>query len=84
MKTSEKVYWIKAGGGVLTGVVSHYLLTQMGLQDYFVLMIGLSLFASISEGLSISTKIERDRSLKIGMGAFLFLWLISWTLLNSL
>jgi len=47
-------------------------------------MTGLTLYIALSEGLAVVTDIERDRTLKIGIGAFIFLWMLSWTLLNTL
>jgi len=47
-------------------------------------MAGLTLYIALSEGLAIITDVERDRTLKIGIGAFIFLWMLSWTLLNTL
>lgn len=56
----------------------------LGLNEYITLMAGLTLYIALSEGLAVVTEIERDRTLKIGIGAFIFLWMIAWTLLNTL
>jgi len=56
----------------------------LGLNEYITLMAGLTLYIALSEGLAVITEIERDRTLKIGIGAFIFLWMIAWTLLNTL
>ena len=56
----------------------------LGLQEHITLMAGLTLYIALSEGLAVVTEIERDRTLKIGIGVFIFLWMIAWTLLNTL
>lgn len=61
-----------------------YLNRYLGLQEHITLMAGLTLYIALSEGLAVVTEIERDRTLKIGIGAFIFLWMIAWTLLNTL
>ena len=84
MKTSEKVYWIKTAGAIVTGVVCMYLKSYLGLQEHIALMAGTTLYIALSEGVAALTEIDRNRALKIGMGAFLFLWMLTWTLLNTL
>ena len=61
-----------------------YLNRNLGIQEHITLMAGLTLYIALSEGLAVVTEIERDRTLKIGIGAFIFLWMIAWTLLNTL
>ena len=61
-----------------------YLNRYLGLQEHITLMTGLTLYIALSEGLAVITEIERDRTLKIGIGAFIFLWMLAWTLLNTL
>jgi hypothetical protein len=64
--------------------VCFYLNRYLGLQEHITLMAGLTLYIALSEGLAVITEIERDRTIKIGIGAFIFLWMLSWTLLNTL
>ena len=47
-------------------------------------MSGTILYIGYSEVAAKMFAIDRDRTIKIGMGAFLFLWMLSWTLLNTL
>lgn len=84
MKPSEKVYWIKAGGALVTGALCMYLNSILGLQEHLTLMAGVSVYVALSEGLAVLTGIDRNRTIKIGIGAFLFLWLFAWTLLHTL
>ena len=66
--------------GGLCFCLNHYL----GINEHITLIAGLVLYIALSEGLAIVTEIERERTLKIGVGAFIFLWMLSWTLLNTL
>ncbi len=84
MKGSEKVYWTKALLGIATGFVTFYIQSKLGFQGEIALMAGISLYIAYSEATSMIFKVERDRTIKIAMGAFLFLWLLSWTLLNTM
>jgi len=78
------VYWIKAVAALINGGLCFYLNNNLGLNGQITLMAGLTLYIALSEGLAVVTDIERDRTLKIGIGAFIFLWMLSWTLLNTL
>lgn len=84
MKESEQVYWIKAVASVVTGGLCMYLDTYAGVHDTVAVMIGVAVYFAVSELTSIITKIDRDRTMRIGVGVFLFLWIFSWTLLNTL
>lgn len=84
LRKSEQVYWIKAGAAIINGGLCFCLNGYLGLNEYITVMAGLTLYMALSEGLAVITKIERDRTLKIGIGAFIFLWMIVWTLLNTL
>jgi len=84
LKTSEKVYWIKAALGLITGVICYYVQSVLAIQGQISLMIGITLYIAYSEGLAMLFKEDRNRTIKIAMGAFLFLWVFSWTLLNTM
>jgi hypothetical protein len=84
LKTSEKVYWIKAALGLITGVICFYAQSILQLQGQLALMIGATLFIAYSEALAILLHIDRNRTIRIAIGAFLFLWIFSWTLLHTL
>jgi len=84
LKESEKVYWIKALLGLVTGLITFYINSSMGLQGEIALMAGTVLYIAYSEAAAKIFNVDRDRTIKIGMGAFLFLWMLSWTLLNTM
>lgn len=84
MKASEKIYWIKVVGALITGALCTYLNSNLGLQEHLTLMAGLCVYVALSEGLAVLTGIDRNRTIKIGVGVFLFMWMFTWTLLNTL
>jgi hypothetical protein len=84
MKASEQVYWIKAALGLITGGLCYYVQTGFGLQGQLAFMIGVTLYILYSEALAVLIKVDRNRTIKIAMGAFLFLWMLTWTLLNTM
>ncbi|MES0325184.1 MAG: hypothetical protein ABUK18_04805 [Candidatus Bathyarchaeia archaeon] len=84
MKESEKVYWIKAVLGLATGLITFYINSSLGFQGEIALMAGTVLYIAYSEAAAMMFNVDRDRTIKIGMGAFLFLWMLSWTLLNTM
>lgn len=69
---------------MINGGLCFYLNRHIGLDAHITLMAGLALYIALSEGLAVITKIERERTLKIGIGAFIFIWMLAWTLLNTL
>jgi hypothetical protein len=69
---------------LINGGLCFYINRYLGLDAHITLMAGLTLYIALSEGLAVITKIERERTLKIGIGAFIFLWMLAWTLLNTL
>jgi hypothetical protein len=83
LKASEKVYWIKSALGLITGGICFYA-QSIGMQGQLAFMIGATLFIAYSEALAILVKVDRNRTIKIGLGAFLFLWILTWTLLNTM
>lgn len=83
LKASEKVYWIKVVGALVTGAVCAYLNRYVLLQEHLTVMAGVSIYVALSESLAVLTGIDRNRTIMIGVGAFLFLWLFAWTLLNT-
>jgi hypothetical protein len=84
LKASEKVYWVKALLGLATGVICFYVQSSFDLQGQITLMLGTTLYIAFSEAVAIVFKVDRNRTIKIAIGAFLFLWMFTWTLLNTL
>ena len=83
LKDSDQVYWIKAAVAVLTGALSMLVNNYVETNTVGVI-VGVAVFFAVSEVMSIVKNIDRNRAIRIGIGAFLFLWIFSWTLFNSL
>jgi hypothetical protein len=84
VKPSEQVYWIKVVGAVLAGGVCMYLKSIVGLEEGLTVLIGVAIYIGLSEVLAVLTKVDRNRTIRIGIGAFLFIWIFVWTILNTL
>jgi hypothetical protein len=84
MKDSDQVYWIKAVLAIVTGALTMISNTYFGVHDTISVLIGIAIFFAISEIMSMVKNIDRNRTMRIGIGAFLFLWIFSWTLFNTL
>ncbi|MFC1802628.1 hypothetical protein ACFL0D_01550 [Thermoproteota archaeon] len=84
MKTSEQIYWVKAALGPITGVLCYYVQSIFQLQGQIALMLGATLYIAYSEALAMVFKTDRNRTIRIALGAFLFLWMLSWTLFNTM
>lgn len=84
MKASEKVYWTKAALGPITGLICFYVQTSLDIHGQIALMLGTTLYIAFSEAAAMIFKVDRNRTIKIALGAFLFTWIFTWTLLNTL
>jgi hypothetical protein len=84
LKASEKIYWVKAALGLITGGICYYIQSTLEIQNQLALMMGVTLYIAYSEVLAIVFKVDRNRTIKIALGAFLFLWILVWTLLNTM
>jgi hypothetical protein len=84
MKPSEKVYWIKVSSAVVLGILSFIIMRYFNLDGITTLLIGVTIYLALSNLLAMNMGIDNQRGLKIGVGAFLFIWLMAWTLINTL
>jgi hypothetical protein len=84
LKNSEKIYWIKAALGLVTGLICYFIQSIVQFQGQIVLMVGITLYIIYSEVLAIIFEENRNRTIRIAIGAFIFLWIFMWTLLNTM
>jgi hypothetical protein len=84
LKTSEKVYWTKALLAIVTGLICFISQSIFDLLGQSAVMVGIILYIASSEIAAVVFKIDRNRTFKIAIGAFLFVWMFTWTLLNTL
>lgn len=84
MKDSEKMYWMKVATAVFLSIICITLQTFLNLDGILVFGLGVMIYLAISDLLSVRMNFERQRGLKIGVGAFIFTWLTLWTLLYTI
>lgn len=84
MKDSEKVYWMKVGCAIIVAIITTILKSYLGFDGTVAFMLGGTIYIMFSEVLAIFMKMDRAKTLKIGIGAFIFIWVVFWTLLNTI
>ncbi len=83
MKPSEKLYWIKAGLALVAALLCFSLQTYFAIEGTLVFLLGALLYLATSDALSSYFKLERGHGLKVGAGAYIFIWIMVWTLLYT-
>ena len=84
MKTSEKVYWIKVAIAVFAALACVSLQVYFRIDGALVFMLGTLIYLISSDVLSNMMKLDRGHGLKIAIGAYIFVWLMTWTLLYTI
>ena len=80
MKNAETVWWFKVVASIGVALITLAFQIYMGFAGETAFMVGVVLYIMISEVSAYFMEIDRTRSLKIGVGAFLFVWVMVWTL----
>jgi len=83
MKPSEKLYWIKAGLALIAAILCFTLQVYVKIDGTLVFMLGTLLYLVSSDLLSGYLKLDRGHGLKVGVGAYIFVWIMVWTLLYT-
>jgi hypothetical protein len=83
MKPSEKLYWIKVGLAFVAAVLCVALQVFVIKDGTLVFMLGILLYLASSDLLSGWLKMDRGHGLKVGVGAYIFIWIMMWTLLYT-
>ncbi|MCX6649547.1 MAG: hypothetical protein NTV61_09225 [Candidatus Bathyarchaeota archaeon] len=83
MKPSEKLYWIKAGLAFVAALLCVFLQIYINMEGTLVFMLGTLLYLAASDVLSGFFKLDRSHGLKVGVGAYIFIWVMTWTLLYT-
>jgi hypothetical protein len=83
MKPSEKLYWVKVGLAFLAAIICIAIQVYMKFDGTLVFMLGTLLYLVTSDALSGVFHLDRGHGLKIGIGAYIFVWLMTWTLLYT-
>ena len=81
MNPAEKIWWTKVVASL--AVAGLTLATQVffGLGGATSFMFGVLIYLGLSDLLSNVMGVERFRGLKIGVGAYFFIWMTAWILL---
>ena len=83
MKPSEKMYWIKVGLALVAALLCGGLQIYANVEGTLVFLIGVLLYMGASELLSSVFKMDKSHGLKVGVGAYVFIWVMVWTLLYT-
>jgi hypothetical protein len=83
MKPSEKLYWTKAGIALVAALACVFLQVNLKMEGTLVFMLGTLLYLAASDVLSGVFKLERGHGLKVGVGVYVFIWIMTWTLLYT-
>jgi len=83
MKPSEKLYWIKVGLALVAAVLCVALQIFGHIEGTLVFMLGTLLYLASSDLLSGRLGLDRGHGLKVGVGAYVFIWIMLWTLLYT-
>jgi hypothetical protein len=84
MKQSEKIYWLKVGASVAVAILCVVLQVYIQIDGGLVFAFGALIYMVISDLLATLVKVERGHGFKIGIGAYIFTWLMVWTLLYTI
>ncbi len=83
MKPSEKLYWIKVGIAVVAALACAALQIFANIEGTLVFLVGVLLYLGVSDALAGVFKLERNHAIKVGVGAYIFIWLMIWTLIYT-
>jgi hypothetical protein len=83
MKASEKMWWIKLAAAIVIGIFCFIMQLYFSVSGSSAFMIGVLLYVIISDLLARRNGMDQVRGLKIGIGVFLFTWVMVWALLNT-
>jgi zinc transporter ZupT len=83
MKPSEKLYWIKVSIALVAAFLCVALQIYVNIDGALVFMLGVLLYVASSDLLSGWLKLNKGHGLKVGVGAYVFIWVMMWTLLYT-
>ena len=83
MKPSEKVYWIKVGLAFIVALLCAGMQIYANVEGTLVFLLGALLYMVTSELLSNLYHLDKSHGLKVGIGAYVFIWIMTWTLIYT-
>jgi len=84
LKNPEKIWWMKVASALLLGGLCLSIQILANLEGIYVFLFGTAIYLGISDLLAMTMNVDRQRGLKIGVGAFIFTWITTWTFLYTL
>jgi len=83
MKPSEKIWWIKAVASLAVAGITLATQVFLGMDGIAAFMFGVIIYLALSNVLSNVMGVDKTRGLKIGVGAYFFIWITVWVLLYT-
>lgn len=77
------MYWIKVGVSILAAILCVILQVFVKIDGSMVFMLGSIFYIVSSDFLSKYFKLEKGHGIKIGIGAYIFTWIMVWTILYT-
>ena len=83
LEGAEKIWWTKTGAAVGIAVLTLVVQVYFNVEGSIVFMFGALVYMGLSDLLSRMNGVEPSRGLRIGMGAYFFIWITTWVLLYT-
>jgi len=84
MDPADKLYWAKAAIAVFVGILMTFLQEIAPLSGLSIISLGLLLNFLLAESVGRKLKVDRSKAWKIGIGAYMFTWILVWILTYTL
>lgn len=81
MNPSEKIWWTKVVASLAVACLTLATQVFFNLGGPTSFMLGVLIYLGLSDLLSNVMGVDRFRGLKIGVGAYFFIWMTAWILL---
>lgn len=83
MNSLDKIWWTKVVASLMVAVLTLSMQVFFNLGGVTTFMLGVLVYLGLSDLLSNVLGVERFRGLKIGVGAYFFIWVTTWILLYT-
>jgi len=83
MNSPDKIWWTKVVASMIVAGLTLSMQVFFNLGGVTTFMLGVLVYLGLSDLLSNVMGVERFRGLKIGVGAYFFIWVTTWILLYT-
>lgn len=83
MNSPDKIWWTKVVASMMVAGLTLSMQVFFNLGGVTSFMLGVLVYLGLSDLLSNVMGVERFRGLKIGVGAYFFIWVTTWILLYT-